>query len=59
MVLWVLILAMFGAAVALFGSNLPPTLRARVLSVQAMIGVGFLLFIIATSNPSSGSIRRR
>ena len=51
MVLWVLILALFGCAVALFGRNLPPTLRARVLSVQAMIGVGFLLFIIATSNP--------
>ncbi|TMJ72730.1 MAG: heme lyase CcmF/NrfE family subunit, partial [Alphaproteobacteria bacterium] len=31
--------------------NLPPTLRARVLAVQAMIGVGFLLFILFTSNP--------
>lgn len=51
MVLWVLILALFGAAVALFGRNLPPTLKARVLSVQAMIGIGFLLFILATSNP--------
>ncbi len=51
MVLWVLILALFGAAVALFGSALPPTLRARVLAVQAMIGVAFLLFIVATSNP--------
>ncbi|HSF94322.1 MAG TPA: heme lyase CcmF/NrfE family subunit, partial [Thermohalobaculum sp.] len=51
MLLWVLILALFGALVALFGGNLPPTLRARVLSVQAMIGVGFLLFILFTSNP--------
>jgi cytochrome c-type biogenesis protein CcmF len=51
MVLWVLMLALFGAAVAAFGANLPPTLKARVLSVQAMIGVGFLLFILATSNP--------
>ncbi|HZT89471.1 MAG TPA: heme lyase CcmF/NrfE family subunit [Stellaceae bacterium] len=51
MLLWVFILALFGAAVALFGRNLPPTLRARVLSVQAMIGVGFLLFILLTSNP--------
>src|SRR5580765_2199654 len=33
MLLWVLILALFGAAVALFGSNLPVTLRANVLSV--------------------------
>src|SRR6185295_8514316 len=33
MVLWVLILALFGAAVAAFGGNLPPALRARVLAV--------------------------
>ena len=51
MLLWVFILALFGAAVAVFGQNLPPTLRARVLAVQAMIGVGFLLFILFTSNP--------
>src|SRR5690606_14486375 len=49
MVLWVMILAVFGAAVALFGGSLPPPLRARVLGVQAMIGVAFLLFIVATS----------
>jgi cytochrome c-type biogenesis protein CcmF len=51
MLLWVFILALFGAAVAAFGGNLPPALRARVLAVQAMIGVGFLLFILFTSNP--------
>src|SRR5215470_14718467 len=51
MLLWVLILAVFGAAVALFGGNLPATLKARVLAVQGMIGVGFLAFIILTSNP--------
>lgn len=51
MVLWVLILTLFGACVASFGSGLPDTLRARVLSVQAMIGVAFLLFVILTSNP--------
>ncbi len=51
MLLWVLILAIFGAAVALFGSNLPPSLRANVLSVQAAIAVAFLLFILFTSNP--------
>jgi cytochrome c-type biogenesis protein CcmF len=51
MVLWVLILALFGAAVAAFGRNLPPSLRARVLSVQAMTGVAFLAFIVFTSNP--------
>ena len=51
MLLWVFILALFGAAVAVFGGNLPPALRARVLAVQGMIGVGFLLFILFTSNP--------
>ena len=51
MLLWVLILAVFGAAVALFGGNLPATLRANVLAVQAGIAVAFLLFIILASNP--------
>ena len=59
MLLWVLILALFGAAVALFGGNLPPALRARVLAVQGMIGVGFLLFILFTSNPFLRACRRR
>jgi len=51
MVLWVVMLAGFGAAVATFGRNLPPTLQARVLAVQGLISVGFLLFILITSNP--------
>ncbi|MBD12604.1 MAG: heme lyase NrfEFG subunit NrfE [Roseovarius sp.] len=51
MLLWVLIVTLFGAAVAWFGSNLPPSLRARVLSVQAMVGVAFFAFILLTSNP--------
>lgn len=51
MLLWVLILALFGAMAAWFGSNLPPSLRARVLGVQASISVAFLAFILFTSNP--------
>jgi cytochrome c-type biogenesis protein CcmF len=51
MLLWVLILAVFGLAVALFGGNLPPAFQARVLSVQAAIAVGFYLFMLLTSNP--------
>ncbi|MBM3580340.1 MAG: heme lyase CcmF/NrfE family subunit [Alphaproteobacteria bacterium] len=51
MLLWVLILAVFGLAVALFGGNLPPAFRARVLSVQAAVAVGFYLFMLLTSNP--------
>ncbi len=51
MLLWVLIVSLFGAMAAWFGNNLPPTLRARVLAVQAAIGVAFFAFIIFTSNP--------
>lgn len=51
MLLWVLILTFFGALVAVFGSNLPATLRANVLAVQGTIGCAFFLFILATSNP--------
>jgi cytochrome c-type biogenesis protein CcmF len=51
MMLWLLILSLFSALVALFGRNLPDTLRANVLSVQAWISVAFLIFILLTSNP--------
>lgn len=51
MLLWVLILAVFGAGIAFFGGNLPRTLKANVLSVQAWVTVAFLLFILLTSNP--------
>ncbi len=51
MLLWVLILAIFGAAVSLAGANLPATLKANTLAVQAMISAGFLAFILFTSNP--------
>ncbi|MFW2541635.1 heme lyase CcmF/NrfE family subunit [Primorskyibacter sp. 2E107] len=51
MLLWCLILALFGATAAWFGGNLPPSLKARVLSVQASIGVAFLAFTLFTSNP--------
>ena len=51
MLLWVWILAVYGGAVAAFGRNLPPAFRAWVLAVQALIGLGFLVFVLATSNP--------
>ena len=51
MLLWVLILALFGALVALFGNNLPETLKANVLAVQSWIACAFYLFILLTSNP--------
>jgi cytochrome c-type biogenesis protein CcmF len=51
MLLWVSILALFGGLVAAFGNNLPLSLRARVLGVQAWIASAFYLFILTTSNP--------
>jgi cytochrome c-type biogenesis protein CcmF len=51
MLLWSLILATFGALVAVFGSGLPERLRADALSVQGLIGAAFLAFILATSDP--------
>ena len=51
MLLWVLILSLYGAAAAWFGGNLPETLRARVLAVQAAVLVAFHAFILFTSNP--------
>ncbi|WP_105381933.1 heme lyase CcmF/NrfE family subunit [Neorhizobium alkalisoli] len=51
MMLWLLILVFFSALVAVFGRNLPDSLKANVLAVQAWITVAFLLFILLTSNP--------
>jgi cytochrome c-type biogenesis protein CcmF len=49
LVLWVLILTLFGALVA--ASRVPEALKARTLAVQAMISMGFLAFILFTSDP--------
>ncbi len=51
MLLWVFILSLFGALVALFGRNLPATLKAHVLAVQSWVATAFYLFILLTSNP--------
>jgi cytochrome c-type biogenesis protein CcmF len=51
MLLWVLILALFGAVVALAKSSVPMRLQANTLAVQAAITIAFLLFILMTSNP--------
>ena len=51
LLLWMLILTLFGMAVAVFGGNLPAAFRARVLAVQGLIGAGFMFFIVLTSNP--------
>jgi len=51
LMLWVLILSLFSACIALGGKNLPLRFRSRVLAVQSALLVGFLLFVLLTSNP--------
>ncbi|KIU28180.1 cytochrome C biogenesis protein CcmF [Methylobacterium radiotolerans] len=51
MLLWVLILTLFGACVAAAKNSVPPRLRASTLGVQGLITFVFVLFIITTSNP--------
>ena len=51
MLLWVFILSLFGALVAVFGNNLPASLKADALAVQSWIACAFYLFILLTSNP--------
>ncbi len=51
LLLWVFFLSAWGAAIAATGRNLPNEVVARVLSVMGMLGIGFLLFMMLTSNP--------
>jgi len=51
LLLWVLMLTSWTLAVALFSRQLPDTMVARVIGVLGLISSGFLLFILATSNP--------
>ena len=51
MLLWVLILGLCGAALALLSRSMPTDLKANVLGVQGLIGAAFLLFILFTSDP--------
>lgn len=51
LLLWVFILSVWSTAVTLFTRSIPESMSARVLAVMGMISVGFLLFILFTSNP--------
>lgn len=51
LLLWAVILGGWTFAVAVFSRHLPEEMLARVLGVMGLISVGFLLFLIATSNP--------
>lgn len=56
LLLWVLMLGFWGGAVALFSRTLPLDMVARVLAVMGMVGVGFILFTLFTSNPFDRSL---
>ena len=49
--LWVQMLALWTVAVALHSRELPPEMRTRVLAVMGLVSVGFLSFVLFTSNP--------
>ena len=51
LLMWVLVLALWGGAVALWSKRLPDTVRARVLGVMGIISLGFIAFLFFTSNP--------
>jgi cytochrome c-type biogenesis protein CcmF len=51
LLLWTLMLAGWTFAVTLFSRHLPPVLLARVIAVMGWVSVGFLLFLLFTSNP--------
>ncbi|MDP4594334.1 MAG: cytochrome c biogenesis protein CcsA, partial [Beijerinckiaceae bacterium] len=51
MLLWILILVLFGALVAVFARRMPKDLLAAVLAVQAWVSSAFILFVLLTSNP--------
>ncbi|HEX6732893.1 MAG TPA: heme lyase CcmF/NrfE family subunit [Pyrinomonadaceae bacterium] len=51
LLLWTLMLALWTVAVSLFSRHLPDEMVARVLSVMGIVSVGFLLFMLLTSNP--------
>ncbi|MCY4228876.1 MAG: heme lyase CcmF/NrfE family subunit [Gammaproteobacteria bacterium] len=51
LLLWILILSGWTAAVALFSQSLPSSLSSRVIAVMGLVSVGFLLFTLLTSNP--------
>ena len=51
LLLWILILVIYGAVLAMSGRTMPILLKARILAVQGMITSGFLAFSLLTSNP--------
>ena len=51
LLLWILILVIYGGLLALGGRAMPIALKARILAVQGMVSASFLAFSLFTSNP--------
>jgi cytochrome c-type biogenesis protein CcmF len=51
LLLWVLMLTGWATAVTFFSHNVPQAMQARVLAIMGLVGVGFFLFLLLTSNP--------
>ena len=51
LLLWVLLLSLWTAAVSALSRDLPRELAARIIGVMGFIAAGFILFILVTSNP--------
>ena len=51
LLLWILILALYGGILAVRGRGMPLAMKARILAVQGMVSTGFLAFSLFTSNP--------
>lgn len=56
LLLWVLLMSGWTFAVAIFSQRIPLDIVARVLAIMGMVSVGFLLFILFTSNPFSRTL---
>ncbi len=51
LLLWVMLMGAWSAAVGMFSKRLPPEMVARVLAVMGLVSVGFTAFVVFTSNP--------
>jgi cytochrome c-type biogenesis protein CcmF len=51
LLLWALMLTLWGAAVSVFSKTIPSDMVARVLGIMGLVSIGFLLFMLLTSNP--------
>ncbi len=51
LLLWIFFLSLWTGAVVLFSKSIPQLMRTRVIAVMGLVSIGFLMFILLTSNP--------